>query len=112
MAVHIVNVRHMSLKDFPNSHYEYCGRPSALGNPTHMVNESDRDRACRDFAIWFPEALATNPKVRLTFDRLKLIHDNGKDLVLGCFCKPKRCHLDTVKHFLEGRCVIPARRFK
>jgi len=72
----------------------YIGRPSKWGNPfTHhtvadtMANYhvETRDQAVDSYAEWIreqPELLAALPDLR------------GK--VLGCWCKPARCHGDVL----------------
>lgn len=65
------------------SHYDvYIGRGSKWGNPFRMRNESDRDKVCDDYEEWF-----------YTTDLPNHLHElRGK--ILGCYCKPKRCHGD------------------
>lgn len=63
----------------------YIGRGSKWGNPFNMRNKSDaeRDRVCDAYEAWFKN----QPELVNDLHELK-----GK--VLGCFCKPKRCHGD------------------
>ena len=64
----------------------YIGRGSPYGNPFIMDKHGDRDAVCNKFEDW----LMNNPQLlSLVKQELK-----GKDLV--CFCKPKRCHGDTL----------------
>lgn len=79
----------------------YVGRPSPLGNPYPMRSERDRDRVCDLYKHWFNDKVARNdPGVMRELERLQMLHAHG-DLVLGCFCAPKRCHADTIKAWLE-----------
>lgn len=74
--------RVVSLK---NDEYDvYIGRGSKWGNPFPMSNASDqeRDRVCEEYERWF-----------WTTDLPNQVHEL-KDKVLGCYCKPKRCHGD------------------
>lgn len=59
----------------------YCGRGSPYGNPFPITANQDRDAVCDRFEA---EVL---PKLDVAALR-------GKDLV--CFCKPKRCHCDSI----------------
>ena len=62
----------------------YIGRGSKWGNPFEMKNYSkdERDRVCDEYEKWF-----------WTTDLPKQIGElKGK--VLGCYCKPLRCHGD------------------
>lgn len=63
----------------------YIGRGSKWGNPFVMRNKSDseRDRVCDAYEAWF----MNQPELVNSVHELK-----GK--VLGCYCKPKRCHGD------------------
>ena len=80
---------------------EYIGRGSPLGNPFRMNGEADRDRVCDLYEKWFAERVSANDaRVLVELRRLYLIAKQG-DLVLGCYCAPKRCHGETIKRFLE-----------
>jgi len=86
----------------PRADAVYCGRPSPLGNPFRMLSESDRDRVCDEYDVWFHENVDNlKPVLR------ELWHKGVRDgsLLLSCWCAPKRCHLETVKAFLESQSV-------
>lgn len=79
----------------------YVGRPSPLGNPFTMRNEADRDRVCDQYEAWFAQKVAHgDARVMNELRRLYRLASKG-DLILGCYCAPKRCHADTIKRFLE-----------
>lgn len=62
----------------------YIGRGSKWGNPFAMKDYSkqERDRVCDEYKKWF-----------WTTDLPSQLHElQGK--VLGCYCKPQRCHGD------------------
>lgn len=62
----------------------YIGRGSKWGNPFKMKNQSqqERDRVCDEYEKWF-----------WTTDLKHDLHElKGK--ILGCYCKPLRCHGD------------------
>lgn len=77
----------------------YIGRGSPLGNPFVMHNESQRDYVCDEYEKWFHQRFSTDDAMVLMIADLLDIARDG-DLVLGCFCAPKRCHGDTIKRFL------------
>lgn len=82
---------------------QYIGRGSPLGNPFVMRDKSqtERNRVCDAYEVWFKEQVdKDNPLVMNELRRLYRIAQKG-DLVLGCFCAPKRCHGETIKRFLE-----------
>ena len=93
----------------------YCGRGSALGNPFVMQSESQRDEVCDKYDEWFyqqvdePDFLLNiwnqSSKLNPVTKQLKqlFIAFVEKDIKLGCFCAPKRCHCETIKIFLENK---------
>ena len=79
---------------------QYCGRPSALGNP-YPIAGSSRDAVCDQYEDWFATKVHMNDS-RVMAELLRL-HRLGKQtghLKLGCHCAPKRCHVDTIRRFL------------
>ena len=80
---------------------QYIGRGSPLGNPFAMKSEADRDRVCDQYQVWFAQQVKDNNV--LVMNELRRLYRIAKqgDLVLGCFCAPKRCHGLTIKAFLE-----------
>lgn len=82
---------------------QYIGRGSPLGNPFVMRNSSieERNRVCDEYHTYLLTAVANgDPDICRELSRLRWMALNG-DLVLGCFCAPKRCHGDSVKQVLE-----------
>ena len=76
-------------------YYIYCGRPSKLGNPYFMQNESQRVNVieqCRSNAQWNEvlEDFVLWAK-KTDIDELKL----------GCFCAPRACHCDIIKERMD-----------
>lgn len=75
-------------------------RASILGNPFVLEKESQRDKVCDDYAIWFDEQLS-KPAFKYELKKLKdILEEHGK-LELFCWCVPKRCHAETIKKYLE-----------
>lgn len=73
----------------------YIGRGSKWGNPFNMNgnSEKERNRVCDEYEKYFFSTNLPNE-----------IHEL-KDKVLGCFCKPKRCHGDFLAKLAnEGVC--------
>lgn len=79
------------------------GRPTALGNPFFMRDESMRDEVCDKYEVWFKSKVdAKDPAV---MNQLRALWREGKrtgDLKLGCYCAPRRCHADTIARFLRN----------
>ena len=78
-------------------------RASILGNPYHMVDESQRDTVCNQYEKYFnenmkhPDTAFYNEVQRL----YNIMKEYGK-LELYCWCAPKRCHAETIKQYLEN----------
>ncbi len=66
------------------THYTmYIGRGSKWGNPFVIGVHGTRDEVIQKYEVYLrgkPELLAQLPEL--------------KDEVLGCFCKPQKCHGD------------------
>ena len=73
----------------------YIGRGSQFGNP-YKIGEfgKDREAVIALFKAYFYEKLK-HDYFRETVDKLR-----GK--TLGCYCKPKDCHGDIIKEYLDG----------
>lgn len=81
----------------------YIGQGSPLGNRFAKANMTleERDFACDQFQIEFHAKVSRNdPVIMNELNRLLSIARNG-DLILGCYCHPKRCHGLTIKQWLE-----------
>lgn len=72
----------------------YCGRGSIFGNPYKIGRDGTRDDVCDKYNILFQKKLQ-DPKFRAKVMSLK-----GKRL--GCHCKPFRCHVETIRLFIEN----------
>lgn len=90
----------------------YIGRPnprlnlkkSPLANPFVMRNKSidERNRVCDLFDEWINDRIQNNDKAVIEeIERLKVIAMQG-DLVLGCWCSPKRCHGESIKRIIDS----------
>ena len=73
----------------------YGGRGSFLGNQFVIGVDGDRDEVCDKFEVYFLERVKNDPEFAKAVLALR-----GK--TLGCFCRPKRCHLDTVVKWIEA----------
>ena len=79
----------------------YIGRGSPLGNPFIMHTEDERDIVCDQYDQWFREQIKIkNPVVINELKRIKQLALK-QDVILGCFCAPKRCHGSTIKACLD-----------
>lgn len=77
----------------------YPPQEGFLGNPFFLNNQNDdneRNNVCDKYEKYFIN------KVNGDIDFRRAVIDlPNKYESLGCFCKPKRCHLDTVVQWLD-----------
>lgn len=71
---------------------------SFLGNPHWMADESQRNKVCDLYEQGFTTIVTSKAAI---MERFKL-WCYGMDVTLICWCAPKRCHADTIKHWLEA----------
>ena len=89
---------------FANIHKDkydlYGGRPgkgeyfAPLGNPFIVGKDGERGECIELFRNWFP----TKDAIEYRRNCIRYIEI---DSVLGCFCKPKPCHLDIVAEYMN-----------
>ncbi len=73
--------------------YIYIGRGSPFGNPFVIGKDGTREEVIEKYRSYFKGKLE-DPTFRTMVLRLR-----GKRL--GCFCKPKACHGDIIKEWLD-----------
>ncbi len=76
-------------------------RGSVLGNRYIIGRDGDRDEVVRKYKRWVWEEYKKGGVVKDEIDRLVEWVESGKDLKLGCWCKPKKCHGDVIKSLIE-----------
>jgi hypothetical protein len=77
----------------------YIGRPSIFQNPYFIGRDGTREEVIEKFKYYFIEKIKTDNNFKSKVDGLK-----GK--VLGCHCKPKFCHGDIIKSYIEGKIIL------
>lgn len=83
------------------------GRPTPLGNPFYMHDESKRNDVCDKYEVWFAAKVAKNDKP--VMDQLNFLLEETKrkgKITLGCYCSPKRCHADTIAKYLTEQLKV------
>jgi len=106
MKVRAVNMRH--------EQYDIkVDRSTRMGNPFRMNGERDRENVCNRFEIYVAcqiyvhAHLSVMDTLMREVDRFIERNPDAKEIRLGCWCKPKRCHADAlarlVKEKLDGR---------
>jgi len=64
----------------------YIGRPSIFGNPFQIGRDGTRKEVILRYELW----------VRGQAKVLNAIEKLPADAVLGCYCRPQRCHGDVI----------------
>lgn len=108
--VHVGNLRsgytNPAGKQFP------VDRRTPLGNIFFMVNESQRDAVCEQYETWFYNSVLLgginaearpNDSLTKAWKYLQTLLDEARkgDIVLMCWCAPKRCHAETIAKWLN-----------
>ena len=85
----------------PNPHYGFAGSP--LCNPFPADSERDRNRVCDEYERYFLAQIESGfPLFVNELERLANLYYNHGKLDLVCWCKPKRCHCDTIQRYLNN----------
>ena len=89
----------------------YCGRGSILGNPYYFdksaISDSKYKVATREEAIdkfreyFYAELDRGNTNMLHMLEYIKQQEKEHGNVNLGCYCKPKACHCDVIKEYLD-----------
>lgn len=71
----------------------YGGRGSPIGNP---FSSGTREENIEKFEKWFLIKIESDPEFRSYVLSLR-------ESKVWCFCRPKACHLDVIKNWLDER---------
>jgi hypothetical protein len=119
--IHVYNIHN---EDHSNEECcYYCGRhrnkytnrnDNPLGNPfthngvkTSIANLSfkTREEAIAAFGEYFDKAYGVDEELTTAFDKIYENYKNGKEIWLGCFCKPLSCHCDIIADRLQRKLI-------
>lgn len=103
MSIRVVNLRNYKLGE--NEVLIKVDRSSVLGNIYKMCDNSDkeRNRVCDLYERYFDKKVKIkDSEFRNEVIRIYRMVRDGKDVALGCWCYPKRCHAEYVKKFIES----------
>lgn len=89
-----MRTRLINLRGSDESDYVFIGRPSKFGNPYIIGKDGNRDTVCKLYEYWFEQAIELDEDFKQAVHKLK-----GK--TLACYCKPKKCHGDTIIRYLN-----------
>lgn len=105
MSIRVVNLRNYELGE--NEILIKVDRSSVLGNPFKMHNENMRDEVCDKYASYFDTKVKERGDFRNEVIRIYRMVRDGRDIALGCWCYPKRCHAEHIKAFIESHLPAP-----
>lgn len=84
----------------PSNDDVHIGRPSVLGNPFPMSNESERLEVVEKYREWLRTQYRSSNPAKFELLRLAKL-SKTQDINLVCYCAPKACHGDVVKYAIE-----------
>ncbi len=78
-------------------------RPGVLGNPFDSRQLGiTREESIAKFKEWMLEQVEKKEGIYEELMRLANFEEQGETLVLICACKPKACHGDVIKNWVEN----------
>jgi hypothetical protein len=107
MSIRVVNLSNHDAAAFPNEVLFRIGGPWILGNPfvgkDGITDESKRDELCDKYDAWFNQQIEKG-----NWKMMAALHEiirtaRVKDIALGCYCAPRRCHAETIKRYIENK---------
>lgn len=79
----------------------YIGRGSPLGNPYPIGDNTTREQVIEKYKDYLMDQISKgNQSIINALNNIKT-QSAYKEVKLGCFCKPKSCHGDVIKDYLE-----------
>ncbi len=100
MTIRIINLR--NYRPVAGEVLIKVDRSSPVGNPFPMRSESQRDEVCDKYEAYFKDKITAKKDQRF-MGYLRMIYQSAlhNNVALGCWCAPKRCHAEAIKHFLD-----------
>lgn len=96
----------------PTKYDYYIARPNPLGNIfTHKNNTKygkiivdSRKDAIKNYEEWLKYKILENDEIIIKeLKKLINFYKENSEINLVCWCKPKDCHGDILKKFIEGK---------
>ena len=100
-------IRVVNIRDWFSVDMVYVGRKSrkfkgsVLRNDYRIGRDGNREEVIKKYKKWVWKKYNEGGKVRREIDRLVEKVINGEDVVLGCWCKPKKCHGDVLRDLID-----------
>lgn len=73
---------------------------SVLGNPFKIGVDGDRDEVIRKYKVWLWNEYKKGGSVKDEIDKLVVRYKKGEEIVLGCWCVPKKCHGEIIRNLI------------
>lgn len=89
-------------------------RPHILSNPYTEIKDrptkalytvNNRNEAINNYSKYFDAMYGSNLEFTKAVDEIYEKYKQGEDIYLECYCAPKLCHGDVIKHKLECRLI-------
>lgn len=102
MSVRVVSKRSGGTAAHADEVVVYIARPSILGNPFFMRDESQREEVIYKYREWLRAQFSERTKVRAEVEKLAARVKAGERIALECWCAPCACHGDVLIEAIEG----------
>jgi hypothetical protein len=86
----------------------YIGRPSILGNLySHLGSRlaryktDSRDESVEMYEVWLDHEMKKGGAVKKEVERLAQLYKKNGELILICWCVPKKCHGHVLARVIE-----------
>ena len=89
----VVNVKHEKA-------HIMCDRTSVLGNPYHIGKDGDREQVILKYKAYLWNCIQVVDELN-RIEEIDRMNETEEELKLGCHCKPKACHVDTIVKAIE-----------
>lgn len=96
MAVRVISKRAGGTKAVKGEVVVNIARPSILGNPFYMRDESQRDVVVQQYHEWLGGHYRADDAVWAEVKKLAARVKAGESLALECWCAPCACHGDVL----------------
>lgn len=102
MGIRVVSKRAGGVKAKQGETVINIARPSVLGNPYHMANESQRTKVIDQYRVWLRNQYQTNTRIYHELHDIAAKVKAGIPVALECWCAPCACHGDVIIQAVEA----------
>lgn len=102
MNVRVVSKRRGGTTAHANEVVVNIARPSVLGNPFFMRDESQREDVINKYREWLRYQFGKRTPARAAVEALAARVKAGEHIALQCWCAPCACHGDVIIEAIKG----------